>query len=45
MSYSEGTWHAIVGLKPQYEHMKGVPAYNDYMRGYNDTIEELKVRY
>lgn len=36
MTYSEGVWHDIIGLDPQYEHMKGCPAYEDYMRGYND---------
>ncbi len=40
MSYTEGCWHAIIGLDPQYEHMKGCEAYDLYMKGYNETKEE-----
>ncbi len=45
MSYTEGLWHAIIGLDPQYEHMKGCPAYDLYMKGYNkinDKDEEIE---
>lgn len=40
MNYSEGLWHSIVGLEPQYEHMKGTPAYEEYMSGYDSETEE-----
>lgn len=42
MSYNEGLWHAIIGLKPQYDHMKGTLAYDEYMRGYNSYKKENK---
>jgi len=42
MTYSEGLWHAIIGLDPQYEHMKGCQAYDLYMEGYNKTNDKDK---
>jgi len=38
MNYREGAWHAMTGFDPQYDHMKGSTAYNDYMEGYNDNV-------
>jgi len=35
MTYSEGLWHAILGLDPQYDHMKG---YNEI----NNKDKEIK---
>lgn len=42
MTYKEGMWHAMSGLKPQYEHMKdsGGTGYDEYMQGYNKVKEE-----
>jgi len=42
MTYEEGTWHALIGLDPQYEHMKGCQAYDLYMEGYNKTNDKDK---
>ncbi len=36
---SEGCWHRICGLQPQYNHMKGTPMYDEYMKGYGVTVE------
>ncbi len=33
--YTHGSWHAIIGLSPQYDHMEGTPMYKEYMAGYN----------
>ena len=33
--YTHGSWHAIIGLDPQYDHMEGTPMYEEYMAGYN----------
>ena len=38
--YWQGAWHAIVGLEPLPENamlLKGSPAFENYLRGYNDT--------
>jgi len=43
MNYREGAWHAIVGLDPQYEHMKGCTAYDEYMVGYNNNVKPKKI--
>lgn len=40
MTYTEGSWHYLVGLKPQYEHMEGCPAYDEYMEGYNNMKDK-----
>lgn len=42
MNYSEGMWHAIIGLEPQHNNMRGCPAYDAYMLGYNKTKESIK---
>lgn len=33
--FNEGLWHKLVGILPQYNHMKGTPMYEEYMKGYN----------
>lgn len=38
--YSHGLWHAIIGLSPQYDHMKGTPLYDEYMKGYNSKDDK-----
>ena len=43
MSYTEGQWHALIGLPPQYDHMKGCESYETYMEGYN-SVEEKEVK-
>ena len=37
--YNMGSWHVIIGLVPQYDHMKGTTMYERYMKGYNETLE------
>ena len=42
MTYTCGRWHAIIGLDPQYDHMEGCSAYDDYIQGYN-SYEDRQV--
>ncbi len=39
--HSHGTWHAMIGLSPQYDHMEGTPMYDEYMKGYTETKEAI----
>lgn len=34
-AYTQGMWHKMIGLDPQYDHMKGTIMYENYMKGYN----------
>lgn len=40
--YGKGVWHALIRLGPQYDHIEGTPIHEEYMKGYNETLEDMK---